>query len=209
MKIQLFSTALLSSVILISCKESSTQIVTLHSPDFKTPIVSGLRITSANGPEVLAIWRDPYDTEQYNGPELGSSMPRTAYLGHPYPNPANGSMDINFALPYSSAISCWIVPATLPENSQSENTRQYGGMLLPAPIGYAVDVLIYNVTYSAGLHRFVWPSDSLPAGFYRIYLQVKETLFWRDVLLYRKPGDIPPDLLKTLPNNFPLFFNSN
>lgn len=198
--------------IFISC-DNPTQNIFLHSPDYQTPIVSGLRITSTSGPEVIATWRKPYDTDQEKKkpPNNYFQVPDPSDLRCPYPNPANASVSVPFVLAEDYEVSCWAVPATLPENSSSEKTH-YFNSLLPSPTGYAIATLLYKEIKSEGAHDIEWDNKSLPAGFYRIYLQINsigsqhyETLFWRDVLLYHRVSDIPYDLLQILPKDFQLF----
>ncbi len=191
-------------VLLLSCNENPLRGNLFHSPDFQIPIVPGLRITSDKGPDVIAIWRKPYDSENSN---IKNGFPISeAYLDCPYPNPSDGYYDIRFRIAKTSTVGSWIVVASLPETKQSEGVQYFGGYL-PSPTGKAVAILLNNEIKQPGYYLLVFhASKSLPAGFYRIYLQVDANLYWRDILLYKKRQDIPPDLMQMLPNNFPLFF---
>ncbi len=195
-KLVLFYITLLM-LISFSC-ENSTQIETYHSPDFKVPVVTGLRITNYD-PFPIATWKKPDDTDS----KRNDSVP---YMLCPYPNPADGNFAIHFSTGRKSVVvSLWVVKA----KSGSENyfmTTHYFDALLPAPVGFAKEILLNKENLSIGQYKYLFEAREYPAGFYRIYLKVNSQLFWRDILIYQKRKDIPQDLFEKLPPDFPLWF---
>ena len=197
---------ILLSIVLISCKNpSETEI--LYSPDLRTPVVTGIRITNEIAEEI-AVWGNPNDPESpvgkveksENPPDDDGPIHAVPTYGldmeAPYPNPVNGPCCIRFAIGNSSDVKIWVVPAVLTGEDES-NTVDISNALVIKP-NIAVIVLV-NRKLFAGIHEVRWNSkdsqgNDVPGGFYRIYVQADEYLLWRDVAVWRKPGDLPPDL---------------
>ncbi len=203
---KIFVFVFLLSVVTISCKNPS-EIETFYSPDLRTPVVTGIRITNEMAEEI-AVWgylSDPEspvgEVEQYKNlpdddgihvfvPMCGLDM-RT-----PYPNPTNGECVIRYDIGKTSHVKIWVVPAVLSGEDES-NIVNLENTLLVKP-GIAIAVLVdrqsppgaYQVHWSGGDSQ----GNEVPGGFYRIYIQADEYLLWRDVAVWREPGDLPPDL---------------
>jgi len=161
--------------------------------------VTGLNLTSSS-PAINGVWRSPSDklyvhvsgTSTDTSQVFHIAVPSTEGLYCSYPNPTDGSAMISFSLPSTSSVTCWIVPAKLPEQSGGSDVQEYGGSTLPAPEGYAVSVPLYNRQMAPGMYTLQWNTTGFSAGFYRIYLQINDNdIYWNDVLLFHAVSDLP------------------
>ena len=98
-------------------------------------------------------------------------------------------------------IKLWISPATY-EGIDSENNIYFlNGNYLKAG-GLAVAELI-NETLAPGDHLVRWRGEDfdnnlVPNGFYRVYIQAKDVLLWKDILIITDYDHLSIDLLTLL-----------
>jgi hypothetical protein len=180
----------------LGCR-SDTEPIPLRSPDWHTPIVTGIVITDELGNE-LGTWGTPseFGAPEYPRTPSNGSVPTKPALASPYPNPTNGLQGIQYALPAASYVKLWIVPAVL-DGKQNES-YQFSSAAFAAPGGLAIRKLS-DETQPAGVHHVQWDTlddnrQPVPAGFYRIYCQIDDLLLWRDVFIARDPCDLPSGL---------------
>jgi hypothetical protein len=183
---------LLASLLCLGCRSKET--IPLRSPDFRTPVVTGIVITDEVGNE-LGIWGNPseFGAPESTQPLSVRDVPRRPELASPYPNPTNIQLTIQYALPRSSHVKLWIVPAVL--EGQEQEPLQFANASFAVPGGLAIRKMIDQVQ-PAGIHSVQWNTfddnrQPAPAGFYRIYCQIDELLLWRDAFLFRDPCDLP------------------
>jgi hypothetical protein len=170
-----------------SCN-NTTEPSGINNLDYDVPVVPGLILTSEESPDPIGIWRNPHLPNWDNETSY--------YLSTPYPNPANGSIRLYYALGIHAKVSLWLVRAKLPEDDYSNFRNSFGGVFVAS--NYKI-VLLKDEPVRPGIYEYIfdWTDEdgkSLPAGFYRVYYEADGHLFWCDVLLARTISDLPPDL---------------
>jgi hypothetical protein len=217
---KIVSIFILLLVFLFSCKSPNENEIPLLSPDMSQPIATGIYITNANGPDPIGIWGNPsdgssatsvgypiLDIHSGNIIDTNSSLnhvsavspnptvlPKTIKLQNPYPNPFEGVCVINYSLPVSSNVLLYVVPARW-YGKNSDDINSSAGAITAAPKRTAIAILVREAQ-AAGMYVCQWRArdqngNSLPSGFYRIYLRVNDTICWHDVFLYNEITDLP------------------
>ena len=208
--LSLISLAFLS----LSCDSSGT-IDPLSSPQITQPVATGIFITTTRGPEVIGVWGSPAD--YFSTSTSAASVPADIAVDHsvrierftpigtipknvlysvPYPNPTNGSQTITIAFPMKDAVSAWVVPARFAD-APDNDVSSYAGATVLSPVRQTVKVLVNDVL-NAGEYSITFNPYPLPAGFYRIYVKIGETLMWHDILYYHDPSELPAGLKQFL-----------
>jgi len=213
---------LLLATVFFSCKSPNENEIPPLSPDMSQPVATGIYITNSTCPEPIGVLGNPsdgssatsvgYPTFSVNsGNKIDSVtvlkrvsavspvsvIPTVVKLDNPYPNPFVGSCVIDFSLPVQSFVELYVVPARwVGENSNDINSS--AGAVTAAPKRTAIAILVRGQK-SAGMYSCHWNTyyqnrNHLPAGFYRIYLRVGDTVCWHDVLLYNETTDLPVGL---------------
>lgn len=103
-----------------------------------------------------------------------------------YPNPAGGLQSIEFSISEAANVKVWVTPAQWVNESITNWQVSFGGNLIDAGGGKAIEVLIDgSQEFFPGIYRLRWdPNNStseVPPGFYRIYVQANGVTLWRDV----------------------------
>jgi hypothetical protein len=198
----LFNIIIISFVLCLftSCSDPADA---LNEPEFQfdVPVVTGLFITSAEGPEIIATWRNPSSnnsggtTQVNNEPGLVVSMNYRLYV--PYPNPTNVSCCIHFTVPRLSHVKIYLVPAQL-EQSFPDNSENILSGIYSKPGSISVITLIDN-NLNAGSYLCTLDGNQLPDGFYRVYMKVGEERLWHDILIAKDSSIIPEEIKKMNP----------
>jgi hypothetical protein len=182
----------------VSCRNPS-EIEILRSPDLRTPVVTGIRVTNEMGEEI-AVWgylTDPVSPVGEVGRSQNSQNDDDIYVAvpdcgldmrAPYPNPFNGQCRISFSIGNISDVTVWIMPAVL-VGEEEGILLNFGNSLLIKP-GTAIAILV-NEKKLPGYYQIMLDTSGLPGGFYRVFIQANQYLLWRDVAVWRKPGDLP------------------
>lgn len=123
--------------------------------------------------------------------------PMDVHLYNPYPNPFNDSCVIRFALPYQINVVLYIVPARW-VGEECNDTKSLYGAVTASLQRTAIAILIRQQLFP-GTYNVLWSAcnqngNSLPAGFYRIYLRAGDKICWRDVFLYDETTNLPTGL---------------
>lgn len=198
-------------IFFISCRTSDDN-APLYSPGMQTPVCTGIYITDVQA-QVIGIYGRPngysgsasriFDkTTSINDIGPGDPMPLSTVLNIPYPNPANGTFTIDYSLSKATHVSLWVVPADF--QYENHNTGNFNQGNLYSPEGASVKVLFRSKAQSAGSYRVNWNcrddyhNKTVPAGFYRIFLETDDGLFWEDVYIWWKIQDVPQGLRKYL-----------
>lgn len=185
--------------------------------------VTGLRLTSNTGPEVMGIWGNPSDSEylesetnssykvdsdnssydvqttcqfKMNAVEPPSLLPQKIILSCPYPNPARGSCVINFRVPKKCSTKVWLVQA------------QWIGTILGGKLSQSnlssvttsnyVEIFSRSST-DPGMYSIMYDPDKM-TRFFRIYLIVDgKTECWRDLLVFKEKSELPDELRQKCP----------
>ncbi len=209
-------------MVLCSCSNSvdSTSAMTFN----ELPVVQQMVITDEQGNQ-LGTWYNPGQQLSLSNPQvrdvvsieservfdfIQSStdsirdgwLPVKMQMYYPYPNPASGGISIQYSVPKISTVSLWIVPATLGQ-SASENTSLLPGQVFLSEnqSGSIVTRLINEYKLDPGRYMIHWSGTNskgnpVPSGFYRIYCQIDEHLFYADIFIYRQISDLPASLKK-------------
>lgn len=186
---------LLIIMVFIGCKSDSDKLV---SPITAANIVKGIKITDESNAE-LGSWgyTDVYpDCIKEENPDTSWNIILNQYcLDWPYPNPANGSVSINFRLAKKSEIKMYITKALGPNElisySQSNLNASYFSQY-----NSIVTVLIER-EFSVGHYVVNWNArdadgNLVTGGFYRVYLEINNMSLWRDILIAWSESDLPP-----------------
>lgn len=190
----------------LSCSGPNESDLPLHAPGLSTPVVTGLRITTSAGPDVVTTWGNPGDpidppVHHYNGDERDTLVPETggipvSYLSTAlYPNPSDGVTAMEYALPKDSRVDLWVVRARWWESPNTDLVPIFGSTV-SVPNTLAIRTLARNEVFPAGQFLTIWDGrddngDLVPSGFYRVYLQAGNYSSWRDMFLYRSFDDLP------------------
>ena len=168
---------------------------------FDIPVVTGLFITSTEGPEIIGIWRNPSSNNSGGTPQVtnepGHAVPMNYQLYVPYPNPTNVSCTILFTVTRLSHVKIYLVPAQL-EQSIPDNSENMLSGIYSKPGSISITILI-NANLNAGAYAYSLSNDQLPDGFYRVYMKVGEDRLWHDILIARDPSIIPEEIKKMNP----------
>ena len=195
----------------VSCRTSDDDMP-LYSPGMQTPVCTGIYITDVQA-QVIGIYGRPNGTSgsqsrsfgkttSINGIDPGDPKPLSTVLNIPYPNPTNGAFTIRYSISRATHVSLWVVPADF--QYENHNTGNFNQGNLYSPEGASVKVLIRNTAQSAGNYSIIWNcrddyhDKTVPAGYYRIYLETDNGLFWEDVFIWWKIGDVPQGLRQYL-----------
>lgn len=164
---------LFASITFFSCDKNIGEEI-LYSPDLKMPVVTGLFIHGYEGmPGVSKVWGNP-SGNYFCFPTIGSGT------------------SIYFNNPYETNVKIWVVPARLPQQKSNDILKLMNGYFSNAS-GMAVAVPL-NENKSAGIHSVEYSfkdskGNSLPEGFYRIYLESADWIRWCDVLNFRNESN--------------------
>lgn len=188
-KIKVYLILILAFITLQSCKNPNENTPLLYY-EYNSPQVSGIIITSADGPQETGRWGTityPENNEQPN--------PSNLFIDNPYPNPSLPTIIIPFYLSGDAVVSIYVVsargPAEIEDNLVFNNMSWY-----IKPTGKPVRVIYRNEYFSGSFSRqVIWSgvddqSRPVPEGFYRIYFQIGDYLAWKDVLLFRDRENI-------------------
>jgi len=145
----------------------------LYSPFGEMPVVTGLYFVGEAGPEFLAVWGNP------SGRSLAS--------------PTIGDYTkVHFVSGGSTTLKIWVVPARLPQQKSSEIVNLMNAHY-DKVTGLGVATLVDGIKtpgYYEIIYNFVdSDGNTLPEGFYRIYIQVGDILTWCDVLNFRNESN--------------------
>lgn len=218
-----FLMCLLSVGLVLACRSPNPNEILPSSPDLAQPVVTGLYITGATGPEIIDVWGNPSsgsinlstDEDLFsketvikdnilfnikNSTDVSpdhSVIPTKLVFLNPYPNPCAGSCMLNYNLPYSANVEIFIVPARLIGTKNSDISTSSGAVTV-SPKRTAIAFLKIG-KLSPGIYMCSWNnrfSDGsyIPGGFYRIYLRVEKTVLWHDIFLFTENCDVPPGL---------------
>lgn len=191
---------LICSVVFLSCADGDGLVVSQSEP----PYVTGLRLTKSNT-EQLGVWGNPLfpNDEIVRGEDPKDSnviKPRDPATGvtfyNPFPNPSNGAVKLNVALPERASVRIWIARLEL-QGTQGLNATRSGAWTAESqPV--VVDPGFTNY-FEAGIYQISWnpvggDGRRLPPGFYRVYVQMNSRLMWKDVLLYDDASQLPESL---------------
>ncbi len=178
MNLHRFIPILACFAILMACS-SPTETESAPFLGFNPPIVTGILVTDAGGPDVRHVWRSPSYQE-------GSRS--NVQLYSPYPNPTNNFFSLNIRVSIEQELKIFMVPAFLPSEVHSTKAVQNGFYRYA---GNQPIAILAHKTFQRGDHLIssypILEEQNVPAGFYRIYVQGKNLLLFHDVLLY-KPG---------------------
>jgi hypothetical protein len=215
---KLVSILIVLLIFLFSCKSPNENEIPPLSPDMSQPVATGIYITT-NSPDPIGVWGNPSDGSSiisvgypvfsfnsgYNMDTIRvqkrntvmrqiSVIPTAVNLHNPYPNPFEGVCVINYSLPMSSNVLLYVVPARW-YGKNSDDINSSVGAITAAPKRTAIAILV-SMVQAAGMYACQWRvrdqnGNSLPSGFYRIYLRVNDTVCWHDVFLYNEITDLP------------------
>jgi hypothetical protein len=188
----------LLTIILFAVLQCSSPTDFNGAPEFisTTPVVTGIYQTNING-DVLGEIGLPSDGHkklsiknkypEFETPpdSVLSVLPFSINVYRIYPNPVNGPVIIKYHLPKNLYVKIWAVRASystaflgnmLPSVSTFNKSTVYSKLIRPKSI------------QEPGSYSVVWRTEDLnsnylPNGFYRIYIQIDNHLFWRDLLL--------------------------
>lgn len=179
------ATTIFISIALQTCKNPNENTPLLYY-EYSSPQVTGIIITSADGPQETARWGTitlPEDNEQPN--------PSNLFINNPYPNPSLPTIIIPFYLSGNAVVSVYVVsmvgPGEIDDNIVFNNMSW-----CIKPTGKPVRVLLKDEYFSGTFSRqLIWDGQDdesrlVPEGFYRIYFQIGDYLAWKDVLLFRQ-----------------------
>lgn len=182
---------------LIACSDSETP---LGAPGYKTPVVTGVVITSEIGEE-LGVWGEPSENarpsnEKINSGGITPTFPLEVFSL--YPMPTNGSFTIQFAIGRESNVNIWIVQAENGVDHQAISSGNFWNSGLPSKDGIAIKTLVSR-RFFAGVHQMIWDlkddnHKKVTSGFYRVYVSAHNLLAWRDVAVFYDPDDLPTGL---------------
>ncbi len=184
------------TLLLVGCKSSSDSNP-LNMPITTPPVVEGISITDATGQE-LGVWgnTDGYPSEctKENNTKPGTLLPAECCVHIPYPNPTNIDAVIKYDLAKSATVTSYIVKAYAP--NEDINQTILNGSYFYNSI-HIIRILIVDYKKQAGFNSLHWngadeTGNPVPSGFYRVYLEINDILFWRDILVARTCDDLPP-----------------
>ena len=211
MKNTIFLFVLASVLLLLNSCNNSTDPIEITDSIFEMPVVPGLIITGEDGPEAIAIWRNPhlpngeyhfdyYYNKNDNNDDIKIDLPGplNIRLETPFHNPSKDTFKILFALAVNTKVSLWLVKARLPEDNGGGSGTTSGGVFVSSinKIELIKDELLETGYYEVTWFGKIENGKEASSGFYRVYFKSDDTLLWCDILLARKKSDVPPELRK-------------
>jgi hypothetical protein len=146
------------------------------------PIITGIRVTYETG-QFAGNWGNPTD-----GPGTESSSVFSPGLMVLAPNPCVGKCPVRYVLARASSVRLWVTPARL-AGALGTDMESMLGMRMAAPRMAVVKTLDSGTMRPAGVFTADWDAtddagNPVPSGFYRIFLSIDNTFYWRDLLLF-------------------------
>ena len=187
-------TFLIALLLFSACSEEEAL---LRSPEFRTPVVTGLHLKDNLG-RPFGIWKYP---DSRNSGYI-SSCQYIAIFGVA-PIPANHQVSIRIPSNCNLPVNVWVTPARLADDLHGD-VISFGNTQLLKAGGLAIKTLAKE---QLGISHIEWDGTDdnghpVPSGFYRIYCKTGDLLLWEDILLYINQTDyIPFDLLKSIFKN--------
>lgn len=149
------------------------------------PVVTGLFFVGEGGPEYLAVWGNP-SGRSFSSPTIGDYT------------------EVHFVSDGRERLKIWVVPARLPQQKSSELVNLMNAHF-DKVTGLGVATLFDGIKepgYYGTIYNFVdFKGNSLPEGFYRIYIQVGDILTWCDVLNFRNESNYYKVIVNQIYNN--------
>lgn len=179
--------AILAASLFTSCSSSVDSPITIDSGSM-APIVTGIRLTAETG-QKMGTWGNPTD-----GPEPVGSSGRPRGLFALAPNPSVGTTPLRYRLEKRSTVRLWVVRARL-AGAIGPDMESIIGAQVVAPRMIVVRTLDSGSAREAGDHVMEWDATDdtgrrVPEGFYRIFLSIDNTIYWRDLLLVDTYEDV-------------------
>ncbi len=127
------------------------------------------------------------------------SIPAKVDVSIPFPNPTNVPQKFLIQIPADAKVSSWVIPA-ISVNKSNKTSITFGNNLVYKNQGIIIRDICSEKNYGQGRYLFEWDTkdnegNDVPQGFYRIYTQITDMLYWRDIYVFRGeyiyPEDIP------------------
>ncbi len=154
---------LLIGFIVFSCKKETTE---MRLPDFESPLITGFILTDVSG-TVFNTIGTPND---FRGQPVVFSI---------YPNPTSDFLHVSISSLDISGARLWITQGNF-QNSQ--DNQSISGGITAMVVGGVPLIEVSNVN---GGQNFMLNFQSLPAGYYRVYLQNGNDLYWHNIIVSR------------------------
>ncbi len=157
------------------------------------PIISGIIITGYDSPDPIGVLGKPNEKSSLPSSvfnkKSSNSPARGCQVETPFPNPADGITYIFFSLPHEAKISVWVVRGIAATEVINNYSTYSNGYFNSCYKNYTKE-LIKEESKLAGSYRVDWDfendnKNSLPDGFYRVYISVNGNLMWRNIMINR------------------------
>jgi len=203
-----FMPALLISQFL-SCSNSTSTDPT-ESIITNIPLIKGIVQTDSDTPTPISIWGVPNENSSitvqgtgtiYNEKSISLGQVLISYgLDFLFPNPANYSTTIVYELTQNANVSIWVVRGLTPKQLSVENTLYFNSYVVNNSDKFYIK-LSEGFT-RAGKYHLTWnlqdkQGNTIPDGFYRIFVNFDGNLLWRDLCVFHPKGNeqqVPTDV---------------
>jgi hypothetical protein len=173
--------AILAAFLLASCSSSVEGLDPTDSGS-NVPIVTGIRVIAETG-QIMGNWRNPTD-----GPNDDGSVKMSRGLVALFPNPGTSKCPIMYLLERPATVRLWVAAARASAELSSAMESLIGVPPAAPPTLTVVRTLDSGTVRPAGQFTVEWDvtdnaGHRVPKGFYRIFLSIDNTTYWRDKLI--------------------------
>ena len=153
------------SVFFISC--SNNEVVD------NRPISYGIFITNEMGPDAYQIWGEPTTPSSENSTTEGYK------LDIPYPNPADGNMNIQLSVPDTVQGRVWLEKARWVNEKEEDYNDPFVMEIANQEFSTGSHLIILNDSFNCGGED----TGTLKEGFHRVYFETEDFYYWRDIYI--------------------------
>lgn len=137
------------------------------------PISYGIFVTNEMSPDAYQIWGDPAI------PDDAKSQAEGYMLEIPYPNPADGNMNIQLSVPDTVQGRIWLEKARWVHEKEQDYIDPFVMEIINQEFVPGSHLVVLNDSFNCGGKD----SGTLEEGFHRVYFETEDFYYWRDIYI--------------------------
>lgn len=155
------------AIFLITCSTDSNSIID------NRPVSNGIFVTNEMSPSPYQIWGEP------TVPNGTKSQIEGYALEIPYPNPADGNMNIQLSVPNTILGRVWLEKARWVNEKEQDYADPFVMEILNQEFQEGDHLIVLNDSFNCGGED----TGTLEEGFHRVYFETEDFYYWRDIYI--------------------------